>query len=232
MRCKNTSWVKCVGEVKLCTKCNTICIKYGFTFNGKQRYFCKNCKLSVVKNYSYNGYNSFLNKKVIALTKEGVGIRSIARLLSVSKQTVTTRIIKISKAIKKPAMVTNQVYEVDELRTYVGNKKNLKWLVVAVNKYTRQIVEIAIGSRTNTTLKKVTDTLLLGKALKIFTDKLKNYTSLIPSVIHSTKYKGTNSVERINLNFRTHLKRLSRKTICFSKNNKMLLACVLIYCWG
>ena len=124
------------------------------------------------------------------------------------------------------------MYEVDELRTYVGNKRNLKWLVLAVNKSTKQIVALAIGGRTNTTLKKVTDTLLLGNALKIYTDKLINYTSLIPSGIHSTKYKGTNTVERINLNLRTHLKRLSRKTICFSKSNKMLLACVIIYCWG
>uniref|UniRef100_UPI0038B502E2 IS1 family transposase n=1 Tax=Tenacibaculum singaporense TaxID=2358479 RepID=UPI0038B502E2 len=41
----------------------------------------------------------------------------------------------------------------------------------------------------------------------------------------------TNRIERMNLNLRTHIKRLSRKTICFTKNQKYLEAHLKIYFW-
>ena len=38
--------------------------------------------------------------------------------------------------------------------------------------------------------------------------------------------------EGMHLNFRTHLKRLNRRTICFSRSNEMLASVVKIYLWG
>lgn len=54
----------------------------------------------------------------------------------------------------------------------------------------------------------------------IFTDRLKTYQTLIPKNKHNTRKKNTTVIERYNLTLRIHLKRLSRKTICFSKNLK------------
>ncbi|MBP6430489.1 MAG: hypothetical protein KA319_01880 [Ferruginibacter sp.] len=67
--------------------------------------------------------------------------------------------------------------------------------------------------------------------MKIYTDGLSNYKYLVPPTLHSIKQFGTNRIERVNLNLRTHLKRLGRRTICFSKSLAMLLACVKIYFW-
>ncbi|MBN9294195.1 MAG: transposase, partial [Flavobacteriia bacterium] len=50
--------------------------------------------------------------------------------------------------------------------------------------------------------------------------------------IHKIHRRCTNHIERQNLNLRTHLKRLNRKTICYSKSLMMLLAVVKIYFWG
>jgi insertion element IS1 protein InsB len=81
-------------------------------------------------------------------------------------------------------------------------------------------------------LKVVIHTVLNSDAKKICTDKLVNYKYLIPKEIHHTKVNSTNHIERKNLTLRTHLKRLGRKTICYSKSMAVLTACVKIYFWG
>jgi len=53
-------------------------------------------------------------------------------------------------------------------------------------------------------------------AERIYTDKLKNYEYIISGKVHRTTLYQTNHIERMNLTLRTHLKRLNRKTICFS----------------
>jgi len=53
------------------------------------------------------------------------------------------------------------------------------------------------------------------------TDDRKSCSEHIPSHKHTTGKSGTWKTERKNLNFRTHIKRLNRKTACFSKNEKI-----------
>jgi insertion element IS1 protein InsB len=43
----------------------------------------------------------------------------------------------------------------------------------------------------------------------------------IPSSKHIIGKSDTWRIERLNLNFRTHIKRLNRRTICFSKDEKI-----------
>ena len=89
-----------------------------------------------------------------------------------------------------------------------------------------------VGRRTNKTLNHVLTSLQLAEAKKIYTDKLKHYRFLIQKKIHSTKARGTNHIERLHLNFRTHLKRLNRRSICFSRSLNMLISILKIYLWG
>ena len=51
-----------------------------------------------------------------------------------------------------------------------------------------------------------------------YTDDRGSYSKYIPAEMHRTGKDKTWKIERKNLNFRTHIKRLNRKTICFSKN--------------
>jgi insertion element IS1 protein InsB len=81
-------------------------------------------------------------------------------------------------------------------------------------------------------LRGVIETLKIASAKAIYTDKLPSYKSLIPKAIHKTMHRGINYIERKNLTLRTHLKRLNRKTICYSKSLAMLTACIKIYFWG
>jgi IS1 family transposase len=111
-------------------------------------------------------------------------------------------------------------------------KDDQYWVTYAIRKDTKDVVDFTVGSRTKKTLKRITDTLLLAKAKKIYTDKLLQYKTIIPGSIHRTSLHGTNHIERMNLTLRTHLKRLGRRTICFSKSIAMLVACLKIYFWG
>lgn len=119
----------------------------------------------------------------------------------------------------------------DEIRTFIGRKSNLRWIPYAIERVSGNVVAFNVGNRSNKTLQSVIDTLLLAKAQIIHTDKLKNYKYLIPAPVHSTKYRATNGIERHNLTMRTHLKRLTRRSICFSKNEAMLTASFAIYLW-
>jgi insertion element IS1 protein InsB len=48
-----------------------------------------------------------------------------------------------------------------------------------------------------------------------------SYSKYIPPDKHRIGKGRTWKIERKNLNFRTHLKRLNRKTVCFSKNEQI-----------
>jgi insertion element IS1 protein InsB len=212
-------------------KCNhPQSIKYGFTQN-KQRYKCKQCSQTYINNYRYNAYKANINHKIAILTKESCGIRSISRIVHISKTTVIKRIKAIANKLSQPVITQHKIFEMDELRTYVKSKDRLQWVVLAYEQQSKQVVSINVGSRTNKTLRQVLQTLVNANAIKIYTDGLANYKYLLPPILHSIKQFGTNRIERVNLNLRTHLKRLGRRTICYSKSVAMLLACIKIYFW-
>jgi IS1 family transposase len=138
----------------------------------------------------------------------------------------------IAKGIKQPIIPLSKIYEADELCMFIGSKVRLCWIVYALEGRSKSIVSFNIGRRTNYTLKSVIRTLENAMEAKIYTDKLKNYQYLIPSFLHNTSRHSTNHIERYNLTMRVHLKRLSRRTICFSKSLLMLFAILRIYFWG
>lgn len=221
-----------LGFQMRCRKCSKPCIKKGFQSNGKQRFYCKHCGKSQQRKYESPAFMDDTNRVIVSLLKEGVGIRGISRLTKVSPNTVMRRILKISKAISKPKPVFGREYEMDELCTTIGNKIRIDWIAYAIERTTKQVVDFRVGSRSLKTLRGVSETLILSQAKRIFTDKLRLYKTLIPKGIHSTKLRATNHIERKNLTLRTHLKYLTRRTICFSRSVVMLVACLRIYFWS
>lgn len=215
-----------------CTKCHSPkVIKHGFQSNGKQRFRCKNC-LSIFQNdYSYNSYE-VSDSQIVQLLKESCGTRSISRICGISCSTVTRRIIKIGSGLRRKApLISGKSYQVDELFTYVKKKDNRVCIAYSFDPIEKQVLDISVGRRNKTNLKKVTETLVLSRAKKITTDKLDIYKSLIPKEMHSTKFRGINHIERQNLTLRTHIKRLNRRTLAFSKSIIILEAVLKIYFW-
>ena len=215
-----------------CKTCEAPCIKKGFDKNGRQRVYCKSCKNYQLLTYYKLAWLPTINESIKMLVKEGCGIRSISRILKIAAATVIRRIKTIAREIVKPALLFNKTYEVDELRTFVKKKTNLFWVVSAYERESKRVVEVAIGRRTTATLQKVTGTLLIAGTNNIRTDKLGLYNTIIPQELHGTKARGINHIERFHLNLRTHLKRLTRRSICFSKSSLILTCCLKIYLWG
>jgi insertion element IS1 protein InsB len=229
MMLNQSSCFKCVG---ICFSCHNSMIKYGSTKSGNQRYQCKKCKKTKVGHYVYTAYESHINQNIIMLTKEGLGIRSTARVLGISATTLLKRIIAIAATIVPPTITKGKTYEVDEMRSFVRRKDKLVWIVYALERETKKVCCFHIGSRTNRTLQVVIKTLELAAAKTIFTDGLRHYRFLIARKIHCVKRFATNHIERKNLSIRTHLKRLNRRTICFSRSSMVLFCVLRIYFWG
>jgi insertion element IS1 protein InsB len=212
-----------------CKNCKSECVKKGFNGN-KQKYFCKSCCLYQQQHYTYHLCTKKDEKVISQLTCIGVGISGISSFTGISKSNVINIIKRIAKNISlKTPNESSQVYEMDEMYTYTHSKSNGIYLIYALNKHTKQIVDFTVGARTKQNIKKVTDTILSLKPEKIFTDKLNIYPTLLNNSAHIASAYKINHIERFNLTLRTHLKRLSRKTICFSKSVLMLECTLKIY---
>jgi len=214
----------------ICKSINTI--KNGRTKNKKQQYCCKECGKRFIDQYTYHGYLPYINKQIVTLTKEGMGIRSIARVLAISATTVLKKIIAIAHTVKRPPINKEKTYEIDEICTFIKRKSKKIWIAYAMERYSKIVVNFCVGARTNKTLGYVLNTLKQSNTKNIYTDGLRNYKYLLDKSIHRVVRYGTNHIERNNLTIRTHLKRLNRKTICFSRSLVVLAASLKIYFWG
>lgn len=112
----------------ICPYCQGRCIRKGMR-QGSQQVRCTTCGRYHRSTYRYKAHQPGTNRQLIALTKEGCGIRSISRLLGISPTTVIRRTLCIARSLAPPMPIpTGGCYEVDELNTYCGNKKRRIWL--------------------------------------------------------------------------------------------------------
>jgi IS1 family transposase len=114
------------------------------------------------------------------------------------------------------------ILECVELWSFVGKKKRQQWIWLAINRETREIVGMAIGSRTKATARKLWASLpaVYRQCAICYTDFWEAYAAILPSKRHcaSGKESGqTNHIERFNNTLRQRCSRLVRKTLSFSK---------------
>lgn len=216
-----------------CKTCHNICIRNGFQSNGTQRYYCNSCKKSQPAQYRYKAYSKNTDKRIYLLITNSCGFNDISRILSISKNTVKKRLFKLSKQIKRPTHnIYNQNYEIDEMYVKVKGMNRNCWVTYAINRKTKHVVDFYVGKRGTEYIVNVVNKVLLLYPKKVYTDHWGAYKKLIPNAIHKIGKTFTNCIERHHLNLRTHLKCLSRKTICYAKCIKTLKAIVKLYFWG
>jgi insertion element IS1 protein InsB len=107
--------------------------------------------------------------------------------------------------------------EADEFWSYVGKKKNQRWTWYAVERKSGMILAWHNGRRTDESCFCLMEKLSVFPEALYYTDDWRIYSKYIPP----SKHVIGKTIERRNLNFRTHIKRLSRRTICFSKDEKI-----------
>ena len=156
------------------------------------------------------------------LTKDGVSIRGLGRCLGVSVSTVLVRIKKIADGIEIPRIKPHREYEVDEMWIFLGNKHKPLWIGYALDRKSKEVVAFNAGGRSIEMLSTIFKTVNSSSPSKVYTDYLVHYLSLVPCEVHVRGKRGTTHIERHNMNLRTHLKRLNRKTICFTRSAVIL----------
>ena len=108
----------------------------------------------------------------------------------------------------------------DEMWGRVYCKETPCWLWHAINHENGDVVAFVLGTREHEVL---WDLLALLASLNVeievvYSDDNFAYHDAIPRNILQTGKKNTQKIERKHLTFRTRLKRLARKTICYSKS--------------
>ena len=187
-----------------------------------QRYFCKECNRGFQESYSNKAYLTTIDPLLIRLLQEGNGVRNIARILEISKSTVLSRMLTISKQIKVPYINNSgHKFEVDELWSFVGNKKNVVWITYAIEKKTRNVVNFVVGRKSKEMIRPLIHALLVLHPKRIYTDKLNIYPSLVPKEIHTTFRYCTNAIERKNLTLRNPYQAAFKKNHLFFKGTKV-----------
>ena len=226
------SRTRCFRVVDESLQTGCIWLKNGKTKYGKQRYLCRSCQRSKVDDPKTTDFGVKYNDQIIELTKEGLGIRSTARVLSISPATVIRKILQIAEQIELPKIPERLGrIQVDELHTFVQNKDREVYVIYSWDQESKQALSLAVGTRSKTNLRLVVNPLLVAEIESINTDRYSGYKGVVPKKLHTTFKRRNNGIERQNLNLRTHLKRLNRRTICYSKSLTMLLAVVKIYFW-
>lgn len=129
-----------------CRFCKGICIRKG-KVNGIQKYRCKLCLKYQQCFYRYDSYK-ITNQQIIMLTKEGCGIRSTSRILSIAPKTVIERLKKIGNSLKRKSSIEiGKEYEVDELFTFIGNKENRICIAYSFEPKTKEVLDVVVGRR-------------------------------------------------------------------------------------
>jgi insertion element IS1 protein InsB len=108
--------------------------------------------------------------------------------------------------------------EVDEMWSFVGQKKEPRWLWHAIDHCTGRVLAYVFGRRKDEVFLQLKALLEPFGITRYYTDSWGAYERNLPPAVHSPGKRNTQQIERKPLTFRTRIKRLVRKTICFSKS--------------
>jgi len=111
--------------------------------------------------------------------------------------------------------------EVDEMWSYVAKKKKQRWLWHAIDHVSGKTLAYVFGPRKESSFLRLKGLLEPFGIKKYYIDKWGAYIRHITSKQHMPGKKNTQRIECKHLNLRTRLKRLTRRTICFSKSEAM-----------
>jgi len=111
--------------------------------------------------------------------------------------------------------------EVDEMWSYVGKKREPRWLWHAIDHRSGHVLAYVLGRRKDEVLLQLKGLLEPFGITQYYTDYWGAYTRHLDADEHQPGKRNTQQIERKHLTLRTRIKRLVRKTICFSRSTQM-----------
>lgn len=125
-----------------------------------------------------------------------------------------------NKVIVKIQRVVDEA-ELDEMWSYVGSKDGPRWLWHAIDHESGKVLAYVFGDHKDAVFLQLKALLEPFGITRFYTDDWGAYERHLSSEEHVIGKRNTQKIERKHLTLRTRLKRLARKTICFSKLTKM-----------
>jgi insertion element IS1 protein InsB len=111
--------------------------------------------------------------------------------------------------------------ELDEMWSYVHDKGNPRWLWHAIDHRTGQELGYVFGRRKDEVFLKLKALLEPFGITTYYTDGWGAYERHLDAEQHQVGKDNTQKIESKHINLRTRIKRLVRRTICFSKTEQM-----------
>ncbi len=111
--------------------------------------------------------------------------------------------------------------ELDEMWAYVGKKATPRWLWHAIDHHTGKVLAYVFGRRQDKVFLKLKTLLEPFGITKFSTDGWGAYERHVEPKQHTVGKAHTQKIESKHINLRTRIKRLVRRTICFSKTERM-----------
>jgi insertion element IS1 protein InsB len=111
--------------------------------------------------------------------------------------------------------------ELDEMWSYVRSKANPRWLWHAIDHRTGQVLAYVFGRRQDRVFLELKALLEPFGITRYFTDGWGAYERHVEAEQHTVGKANTQKIESKHINLRTRIKRLVRRTICFSKTTTM-----------
>ena len=113
--------------------------------------------------------------------------------------------------------------ELDEQWSSVGKKSNQRWLWYAVDDASNTVLAYTFGKRQDAVFNELKTLLDPLELRRYYADDWGAYERQLEVDKHQVGKQNTQKIERKNLNWRTWIKHLMRKTICFSKLDRVFM---------
>ena len=218
-------------EEHICPSCGSLhTVKNGSTHNSKPKRLCKSCGRQFVINPEKKTISPETKALIDKLLLERISMRGIVRVTGVSlswlQNYVNNKFDSIPREIKVSAKQKGRLtIECDEMWSFYVTRKNyafVRYVWLAIDRDTREIVGCYIGDRTRKSAHKLWASIpaVYRQCAVAYTDFWDSYRKVIPSKRHRAVGKETgqtNHIERLNNTFRQRISRLVRKSLSFSK---------------
>ena len=106
----------------------------------------------------------------------------------------------------------------DEMWSFVQSKRQQRWLWHAIDHQTGDVLAYVLAPHEDQALEALMTLLKPFGIQQFYTDAWGAYLRLLEPEHHTVGKANTQRIERKHLTLRTRIKRLARKTICFSKS--------------
>ena len=164
------------------------------------------------------------------------GVRDTARVLRISTDTVLSALRKKEAALESVTTALLRTLnpdeiavgiqrageaEIDEMWSFVGKKGTQRWLWHAIDHHTGAVLAYVFDRRKDAVFLQLKALMEPFGLTRFYTDHWGASTRHLDPEVHSPGKRNTQKIERKHLTLRARIKRLVRRTICFSKSIQM-----------